>query len=88
MLTSLEPVAAVRQTTTARLRVRNAPTALDFYKKAFGARELMRFATASGDIGHAEIAIGNSILMIAEEAVAAGFASPQTLGGSPVTLHL
>jgi len=88
MLTSLEPVAAVQQTTTARLRVRNAPAALDFYQKAFGARELMRFASAGGDIGHAEIAIGNSVLMIAEEAVALGFASPQTLGGSPVSLHL
>jgi PhnB protein len=88
MLTSLEPVSAVRQTTTARLRVRNAPAALDFYKKAFAARELMRFTSAGGDIGHAEIAIGNSVLMIAEEAIALGFSSPQALGGSPVSLHL
>jgi PhnB protein len=88
MLTSLEPAAQTRQTATARLRVRNAPAALDFYKKAFGARELMRFTTSSGDIGHAEIAIGNSVLMIAEEAVSLGHGSPQSLGGSPVTLHL
>jgi PhnB protein len=87
MLTSLEPVAAVRQTATARLRLRNAAAAIEFYKKAFGARELMRFV-GQGDIGHAEIAIGNSVLMISEEDVAAGFASPQTLGGSPVTVHL
>src|ERR1043165_8363659 len=88
MLTSLEPTAATRQTATARLRVRNAPAALDFYQKALGARELMRFTNASGDIGHAEIAIGSSVLMISEEAVALGFSSPQTLGGSPVSLHL
>src|SRR6266542_2826861 len=87
MLTSLEPVAAVRQTATARLRLRNAAAAIEFYKKAFGARELMRFA-GNGDIGHAEIAIGNSVLMISEEDVALGLASPQTLGGSPVALHL
>jgi PhnB protein len=88
MLTSLEPIAASRQTTTARLRVRNAPAALDFYQKALGARELMRFTNANGDIGHAEIAIGNSVLIISEEAVALGFSSPQTLGGSPVSLQL
>jgi PhnB protein len=87
MLT-LEPVAAIRQTTTARLRVRNAAAALEFYRKAFGARERVRFASVAGDISHAEITIGNSVLMVAEEAPALGLVSPQTLGGSPVSMHL
>jgi PhnB protein len=88
MLTSVEPVAAVRQTTTARLRLRNAAAAIEFYKKAFGARELMRFAGIGGDITHAEIAIGNSTLMLSEEVIAQGYPSPQALGGSPVSLQV
>src|SRR5690349_13950631 len=88
MLMTTEPVAAVRQTTTARLRLRNAAAAIEFYKKAFGAREVMRFAGTSGDITHAEIAIGNSALLISEGIVAQGYPSPQSLGGSPVSLQL
>ncbi|HYL34493.1 MAG TPA: VOC family protein [Bryobacteraceae bacterium] len=77
----------VRQTATARLRVKNAAAAIDFYKKAFGARELMRF-TAHGEIPHAELAIGNSTIMLGEEALDYGFPGPLALGGSPVTIQL
>jgi PhnB protein len=87
MATATEAVSSVRQTATPRLRVKNAAAAIEFYKKAFGARELMRFEVHS-EIAHAEIAIGNSVIMLGEEALDYGFPSPQTLGGSPVSIHL
>ena len=87
MTTTTESPAAVRQTASARLRVRNAAAALDFYKRAFDAREMMRFE-AGGAIAHAELAIGNSIVMLAEEAPQYGFPGPETLGGSPAGIHL
>src|SRR5712691_7910563 len=83
MASVAEPVTAVRQTATPRLRVKNAAAAIEFYKKAFGARELMRFEVRA-EIAHAEIAIGNSVIMLGEEALDYGFPGPQTLGGSPV----
>lgn len=80
-------VSAVRQTATPTLRIRNAAAAIEFYKQAFGARELMRFV-GHGRIAHAEIAIGNSVIMLGEEAPEYGFPSPEALGGSPAGLHL
>jgi PhnB protein len=82
-----EPTAAIRQTATARLRIKNAGAAIEFYKKAFGAREIMRFEVR-GQIAHAEIEIGSSVIMLGEEAPEYGFPGPQTLGGSPVGMQL
>jgi PhnB protein len=82
-----ERVVGVRQTAAPRLRVRNAAAAIEFYKNAFGATELIRFA-AHGRIAHAELAIGNSIVMLGDEAPEYGFPSPETLGGSPAGMHL
>ncbi len=87
MASQSEAIAATRQTATPRLRIKNAGAAIEFYKKAFGAREIMRFE-AGGVIAHAEIAIGNSVIMLGEEALDYGFPSPQTLGGSPMAMHL
>jgi PhnB protein len=87
MTIATEPLTPVRQTATPRLRLKNAAAAIEFYKAAFGARELMRF-TGHGRIAHAELAIGNSIVMIGEEAPEYGFPSPEALGGSPVGMHL
>lgn len=78
---------AVQQTATPRLRVKNAAGAIEFYKRAFGAREIMRFVV-NGQIAHAEIAIGNSIIMLADEAPDYGFLGPEALGGSPVQMQL
>jgi PhnB protein len=75
-------------TATPYLIVKGAGRALDFYKTAFGATELMRFADPGGKIGHAEIKIGNSIIMLADEHPEMGFRGPQSLGGSPVGLLL
>jgi PhnB protein len=71
---------------TSYLIIRDAARALEFYKKAFGATELMRFPGPDGRIGHAEIKIGEGVVMLADESPAMGHKSPQTLGGTPVSL--
>lgn len=73
---------------TPYLCVKDAAGAIEFYKKVFGAAELMRMADASGKIGHAEIKIGDTPVMLSDEFPEMGFRSPQSLGGSPVTMHL
>ena len=87
MTVTTEPRPAVLQTATPRLRVRKAAAAIEFYVKAFGAREVMRFS-AGGHIPHAELAIGNSIVVLSDEAPEHGFPGPEALGGSPVGMHL
>ena len=86
MATQAQP-AARQQTATARLRIKNAGAAIEFYKQAFGAREIMRFA-GGGQIAHAEIEIGNSVIMLGEENPDYGYPGPSALGGSPVVIHL
>jgi PhnB protein len=68
-------------TATPYLYIRGAASALDFYKKAFGAKEVMRFPGPGGKLMHAEMQIGNSIIMLADENVDMGVRGPQTLGG-------
>ncbi|GAB3334207.1 Dot/Icm type IV secretion system effector PhnB [Larkinella ripae] len=68
------------------INVKGAAEAIEFYKRAFGATESGRITMPDGSIGHAEIKIGDSKIMIAEESVQWGNKSPQTLGGSPVCL--
>lgn len=86
-LTDAEATSARHQTAAPRLRIRNAAAAIEFYKNAFGARELFRFE-GHGQIGHAEIVIGNALIMLGEEAIEYGYPGPQTLGGSPVSIEL
>ena len=73
---------------TPYISVKNAIEAIAFYKRAFGATEIGRISMPDGSIAHAELEIGGSKLMIAEENVQWGNLSPQTLGGSPVSLCL
>jgi PhnB protein len=68
--------------------VANASAAIDFYRKAFGAKELSRLAEPDGKIGHAELQIGDTVLMISDEYPDYGALSPQTIGGSSVRIHL
>ena len=70
------------------LTYRDATAAIDFYKRAFGATELMRLAEPSGKIGHAELKIGEALFMMADEYPDYGAISAETLGGSPIKLHL
>ena len=76
-------------TVTPHLSVRGAADAIEFYKQAFGAREIFRHAMPDSQrIGHAEIRIGDSKVFLNDEFPEMGCSSPQSLGGSPVTLHL
>lgn len=75
-------------TVTPYLIIKGAVKALDFYKRAFGARELFRMADPNGRIGHAEIKIGDSPIMLADEMPEMSYRSPQTLGGTPVSILL
>jgi uncharacterized glyoxalase superfamily protein PhnB len=72
----------------AYLRVRNAAKAIDFYSRAFGAVELYRLTEPSGRIGHAEIRIGNTTLMLSDEYPDVGIVGPETLGGTTFSIHL
>jgi PhnB protein len=74
---------------TPYLSVEGAAAAIDFYTEVFGARERgERFVQSDGTIGHAEIEIGDALIMLADEWAEGGFYSPKRVGGTPVTLHM
>jgi len=83
-----KPIPDGYHTATPYLILKDAARAIDFYKKAFGATELMRFAAPDGRVGHAEIKIGDSPIMLADEYPEMGFRGPQSLGGSAVCILL
>ena len=87
MASPFKSEAATRQTATAHMRVNDAAAAIEFYQKAFGAREIARFV-AGGHIAYAEISIGNSVITLGESAPDHGYPGPETFGGSPVSIHL
>ena len=75
-------------TATPYLIVKGAADAIEFYKKAFGAVEMLRMADPQGRVGHAEIKIGDSVIMLADEHPAMGYRGPRSLGGSSVSILL
>jgi PhnB protein len=81
---AVKPIPEGYHTVTPYLIVNDAAAALEFYKKAFGAKELMRFPGPGGKIMHAEFKIGDSPIMLGDENPEMGARSPQSLGGSPV----
>jgi PhnB protein len=85
---AVKPVPEGYHTVTPYLIVRDAARAIEYYKESFGASELMRHVSPGGKIGHAEIRIGDSPIMLADEFPEIGAQSPQALGGSPVSLLL
>lgn len=85
MATTAEPVAAIHTVVTPRLAFKDPAKAIEFYVQAFGAREIMRFDTGTG-IAHAEIMIGDSLVMLAEEWPEGGRFSAATLGNSPIAI--
>jgi PhnB protein len=85
---AVKPVPAGYHTLTPYLIIKGAARAIDFYKQAFGATELMRFPGPGGKVGHAEIKIGDSIIMLADEHPEMKAVGPQSLGGTPVGLML
>jgi PhnB protein len=70
------------------LIVDNANAAIDFYKQAFGAEEVMRFQQPNGKIGHAELMIGDAHIMLADEAPHIGALSAKSVGGTPVSIMI
>ncbi len=88
MKPSTDPCPKGFHTVTPSLTVRNAAQAIEFYKKALGAEELVKMVGPDGKIGHAEIKIGDSIIFLADEMPAFGNSSPQSLGGSTGGLYL
>ncbi|MBA3662221.1 MAG: VOC family protein [Gammaproteobacteria bacterium] len=73
---------------TAYLIVHDASQAIEFYKKAFSAKETMRMEQPNGKVGHAELKIGNARIMLADEYPEMNTRSPQSIGGTPVGIHL
>lgn len=73
---------------TPYLYIKGAAKAIDFYKTVFGAEEKFRMPNPDGTIGHAEIGIGDSIIMLADEQPSMGALSPETVGGSPSSIML
>ena len=84
----VNPIPEGYHSVTPYLIIRGAADAIEFYKKAFGATELFRFPGPDGKIGHAELQIGNSRIMLADEYPDMGYKGPQTLGGSPIALMI
>ena len=84
----VKPIPVGYHTLTPYMNIKGAVDAIEFYKKAFGAKEIGRITMPGGAIGHAEIQIGNSKIMLAEESEQWGNKSPLMLEGSPVCLCL
>jgi PhnB protein len=87
-MAGVKPIPEGYHSVTPYLCCRDAARAIEFYKKAFGATEIMRMGAPDGKVGHAELQIGNSRVMIADEFPEMQFLSPASIGGTPVTLHL
>ena len=83
-----KPIPDGYHTVTPYLYIRNAAGALDYYKRAFNAIETFRLPSPGGKIGHAEMKIGNSMVMLADEMPEMGAKSPQTIGGNASSLCL
>ena len=83
-----KPIPDAYRSATPYLIVTGASSAIEWYKRAFGATEWVRLADPAGKVMHAEIRIGSSSLMLADEFPAMGYRSPHTLGGSAVSILL
>ena len=88
MSAAVKPIPKGYHSVTPYLIFNGASDAIAFYKKALGAKEIMRMDAPGGRVGHAELQIGDSRIMLADEHPELQALSPKTIGGSPVTLHL
>ncbi len=84
----VKPIPDGFHSVTPAIVVSNANEAIEFYKKAFDAKEIYRFPTPDGKILHSMIQIGDSRIMMSDEFTSMGIRSPTTVGGTSVTLHL
>lgn len=85
---AVKPIPEGYHSVTPYLIIEGAADAIEFYKQAFGATELFRFPTPDGKIGHAEIKIGDSQIMLADAFPEMGYNGPKSLGGSSVSLMI
>jgi PhnB protein len=88
MASKVKPIPDDYQSAIPYLCVKDAAAAIEFYKKAFGAIEVLRIPDPSGKVGHAEIKIGNAPIMLSDEYPEMQVVSPQTLGGTAVTIMI
>ena len=84
----VKPIPDGYRSVTPYLCIKGAGKVIEFYKQAFNATEVFRLVTPNRDIGHAEIMIGNSIIMLADQCEEGAFRSPTSLGGSSVGLYI
>src|ERR671910_2110342 len=84
----VNPIPEGFHTVTPYMTIKDASDAIEFYKKAFGATEIFRWADPDGRVRHAEVVIGDSPIMLTDESPDFGMAGPQSLGGSPVHVFL
>jgi PhnB protein len=85
---TVKPIPDGYHSITPYLMINGATEAIEFYKQAFGATEIFRLSHPNGQIGHAEIKIGDSSIMLADPCEQGAFQAPQSLGGSSVALHV
>ena len=88
MISSVRPIPEGYHSLTPYLIVNDAAGAIAFYKEAFDASEVMRMPAPGGRVGHAELKIGDSRIMLADEFPDMGARGPKAFGGTPVSLHL
>ncbi len=88
MPSPVTPIPTDRPRLSAYLTVRDGAAAIAYYQHVFGAVEEDRFAEPNGKVGHADLRIGDATLMLSDEYPDYGARSPDTIGGSPVMLHL
>jgi len=88
MTTLIKPIPDGYHTVTPYLVIKNAAKAIEFYKEAFGATELMRLPAPDGNVMHAEIRIGDSPVMLCDECPTWNALSPETIGGTSVSIML
>lgn len=84
----VKPIPQGHHSITPYLIIKGASQAIDFYKRAFGATEDMRMASPDGKVGHAELSVGDSKIMLADEYPEMGHRSPQSIGGTGVSMML
>jgi uncharacterized glyoxalase superfamily protein PhnB len=84
----VSPVPRGYHTVTPAITVKGAAEAIDFYRRALGARERMRMASPDGKIMRAELQIGDSVIFLGDECPDVGGRSPLTLGGATGSLHI
>ena len=87
-MTKVKPIPEGYNSVTPYLFVKGAASAIDYYKNVFGAKERMRMPGPNGRIMHAELQIGDSIVMLADENPQMGAKSPETIGGTSSSLHV